>query len=296
MDKALIAPTAGVSRVRWADAWTLTKPGITGLVLVTTALGYYIASGSLDWTAFLLTLAGTALVSAGSGAMNMAMEHGRDARMERTEDRPVASGRISPGWGWIYGLGLASAGSVLLAAFVHPWAGGLAAASCLIYIGAYTPLKSVTTLNTLVGAVSGAVPPMIGWAAARGDVSTGAWALFAILFFWQMPHFLAIAWMYRDEYDKAGFAMLPVVDAEGVSTARQAILQTMALIVASLIPAWIGLANPVYYFAAAALGIGFLAFSVAFMLRRSRARARGLFLASIAYLPALLAVLALTKI
>jgi protoheme IX farnesyltransferase len=279
-----------------ADYWALTKPGITGLVVVTTALGYYIAAGAFDWLTLAFTVVGTALVSAGSCAINMAIEHDRDALMSRTEDRPVAAGRVSYPAAVYYGALLSLLGIVTLLVGANPLASGLAIVSLLVYVLAYTPLKTVTTLNTFVGAVSGAIPPMIGWAAAREDVSMGAWVLFAVMFLWQMPHFLAIGWMYREDYERAGFAMLPVVDPEGSATGRQAMAQTMALVVASLMPAWIGMASPVYYFAAAILGAAFLAFGIAFMARRTRARARGLFLASIAYLPILLATLALTKV
>lgn len=289
--QAVAVPRSGA-----ADYWALAKPGITAMVVVTTSLGYYIAAASFDWLTLAFTALGTALVSAGSCAINMAIEHDRDARMSRTEDRPVAAGRVSYPAAIYYGTFLSLTGLVTLIVGSGPLAAGLAALSLLVYLLAYTPLKPVTTLNTFVGAVSGAIPPMIGWAAARQDVSMGAWVLFAILFLWQMPHFLAIGWMYRRDYERAGFAMLPVVDAAGVATGRQAVAQTMALIVASLMPAWIGVASPVYYFAAAALGAAFLGFGLAFLSRRTDARARGLFLASIAYLPMLLGTLALTKV
>jgi protoheme IX farnesyltransferase len=285
-----------VSRTRLADWWTLTKPGITGLVLVTTAVGFYLASAEpLNWLLLVNALLGTALVSAGSGALNMAVEHERDARMGRTEDRPVASGRMAPLHAVVFGLALSGAGLVLLAVSVNPLTGLLACASLAVYILAYTPLKTRTTLCTLVGSVSGAIPPVIGWTAARGELEMGAWALFAILFFWQLPHFLAIAWMCREDYERAGFAMMPVLDQEGISTARQSVLQTTALIAASLLPAWLGLAGPVYLVASGVLGAAFLAFAMRFLVERSRGRARSLFLASIAYLPALLAVLAIAK-
>ncbi len=283
-----------IATPRLADWWTLTKPGITTLVVVTAALGYYIAGGT-DWSLLLLALAGTALVSAGSGAVNMAMEHDRDSKMSRTEDRPVAAGRVSYVTAMLYGLGLAALGTFILTLWVHPLVGGLAAASMAIYVLLYTPLKPITTLNTLVGAVSGAIPPMIGWAAATNRVDLGAWLLFAIMFFWQLPHFLAIAWMYRADYAQAGFAMLPVVDPEGTSTARQIILQTLALLAASLLPGWFGMASLAYFVTAALLGAGFLACGLAFVKSRTRTNARRVFLASIAYLPILLAVLAITK-
>jgi protoheme IX farnesyltransferase len=226
----------------------------------------------------------------------MAIEHERDAKMTRTEDRPVAAGRMSCSTAVTFGIFLSTLGASVLAAQVNPLTGGLAAGSLLVYVLLYTPLKPVTTLNTLIGAVSGAIPPMIGWAATRNDVALGAWVLFAIMFFWQLPHFLAIAWMYRTDYARAGYKMMPVLDPDGASTSRQAVLQTMALLAASLMPGWIGMAGPVYYVTAALLGVGFLAFALAFAASRTSTRARRLFLASIAYLPLLLAVLALTKV
>ncbi|MFN2422096.1 MAG: heme o synthase [Gemmatimonadota bacterium] len=279
-----------------SDWLVLTKARITTLVLVTTAAGYVLgARGGIDLTRLALTLLGTALASAGAAALNQVVERGADALMRRTASRPVAAGRITPRMGLAVGLALSAAGVATLAGTVNVLTATLGLATIVLYLGAYTPLKRRTELNTLVGAVPGAIPPVMGWTAATGSVDAGAWALFAILYLWQLPHFLAIAWMYREDYARAGFPMLPVVDPGGKSTARQVALATLALVPVSLVPTVLGLAGAIYFFGALALGVGFAAFGLALALRRGRSAARRLLLASVTYLPALFFLLVLDR-
>jgi len=276
------------------DWIVLAKARITALVLVTTAAGYVMGSGS-DLTRLAITLVGTALAASGAAALNQVVERRWDALMRRTAARPVAAGRIAPLAGLAFGVGLSVAGVALLAVFVNAITAALALATIVLYIGAYTPLKRRTSLNTLVGAVPGAIPPVMGWTAAAGTIDAGAWALFGILYLWQLPHFLAIAWMYREDYARAGFPMLPVVDPRGEATARQVAVATLALVPVSLMPTLLGLAGAVYFFGALALGIGFLAFALGLALGRERAAARRLLLASVTYLPVLLTLLVLDR-
>jgi protoheme IX farnesyltransferase len=279
-----------------SDWLVLAKARITALVLVTTAAGYVLgARGGADLTRLALTLLGTALASAGAAALNQVVERRADALMRRTASRPVAAGRITPGMGLTVGLALSAAGVATLASTVNVLTAALGLVTIVLYLGAYTPLKRRTELNTLVGAVPGAIPPVMGWTAATGSVDAGAWALFAILYLWQLPHFLAIAWMYREDYARAGFPMLPVVDPGGESTARQVALATLALVPVSLVPTVLGLAGAIYFFGALALGVGFAAFGLALALRRGRSAARRLLLASVTYLPALFFLLVLDR-
>ncbi|MBI3269848.1 MAG: protoheme IX farnesyltransferase [Planctomycetes bacterium] len=280
-----------------ADYLTLTKPGISTLVLATTYVGYQMgARGAWSGATLLHALLGTALGAAGASALNMVMEKEADGRMRRTRNRPIPAGRLDSRMATAFGVLLCVVGVAWLALAVNPLAASLCALTQATYLFLYTPLKSRTTLNTIVGAVPGAIPPLIGWAAARGTLDGGAWCLFAILLLWQLPHFLAIAWRYRTDYARGGFAMLPVVDAEGSFTGRQVVLQAQALLLASLAPVAMGLAGRSYLVGALALGIGFLVFGVFFARLRSDREARRLFLASIVYLPALLALLVADKV
>jgi protoheme IX farnesyltransferase len=292
-------PAAGlarpVSRSRAADFLELTKPRITFLVLVTAAVGYALGlRGGFEPSVFLLMLGGTALLSAGAAVLNQYLERETDSRMERTRHRPLPSGRLDASEARTFGLVLSAAGLALLAG-----AGWLPAllglASEASYLLLYTPLKRVTPLCTIVGAVPGALPPMIGWAAARGDLGAGAWALFAVLFLWQLPHFLALAWLYRDEYAQAGLPMLTVRDPRGASTGRQAVLYAAALLPVSLVAGALASAGNVYLWSATALGLLFAFCAARFALRRTASAARSLFLVSILYLPALFAVLVLDR-
>jgi protoheme IX farnesyltransferase len=285
---------AAVTRTRVSDFVTLTKPGITVMVAITAAVGYYVAShGAFDWRVFLQMIGGTLLSSAGAAAFNMLMERKLDARMDRTKERPLPAGRMVPSEAAVFGGVLCAAGLTWLAVAVNPLTAALSAATMLSYLALYTPLKTKSSVCTLVGAIPGALPPVMGWAAARGSVDTGAWVLFLILFFWQLPHFLALAWMYREDYARAGFPMLPVEEPTGASTGRQVVLQTLALIVVSFLPYFFQMTDDAYPIAALVLGAGFLGFGVAFAAERSRNRASRLFLASITYLPLLLGALAL---
>jgi protoheme IX farnesyltransferase len=279
------------------DWLVLAKARITALVLVTTAAGFILGSrADVDLGLLGITLVGTALSAAGAGALNQVAERRVDALMRRTASRPVAAGRIAPLHGLGFGLAAGSAGVLWLAFLVNPMTGVLALVTIGLYIGVYTPLKRHTSLNTLVGAIPGAIPPVMGWTAAKGTLDPGAWSLFAILYLWQLPHFLAIAWMYREDYARAGFSMLPVVDTGGEWTGRQAVLATAALLPVSLVPTMIGVTGAVYFFGALALTLVFGAFALGLALSRRRIAARRLLLASVAYLPVLLTLLVLDRV
>jgi len=285
---------ATVSRTRVGDFVTLTKPGITVMVAITAAVGFYVAShGTFDWRIFVHMLGGTLLSSAGAAAFNMLMERKLDAKMDRTKTRPLPSGRMAPTEAGVFAGVLCAAGLVWLAIGVNLLTAALSAATMVSYLALYTPLKTKSSVCTLVGAIPGALPPVMGWAAARGSVEIGAWILFLILFFWQLPHFLALAWMYREDYARGGFPMLSVEEPTGASSGRQVVLQTLALLVVSVLPFGFQMAGDGYLVAALVLGAAFLGFGVAFAVERSRTRATRLFLASITYLPLLLGALAL---
>jgi protoheme IX farnesyltransferase len=278
----------------WSD---LVKARLTILVLLTTLAGFYAGTeGATDWVLLAQALLGTALVACGAAALNQWWEREHDAKMARTETRPLPAKELSESTVLIAGGLLSIGGLVQLAIFVNLLTSLLGAITLLCYLLIYTPLKRVTTLNTAIGAIPGALPPLMGWTAARDSVSREGWALFAILFFWQLPHFLAIAWMYREEYAKAGFVMLPVRDPEGVRTGRQAISHTLGLIPVSVCPALFGMSGVVYFFGALLLGLAFFWCAIQFSRELTRARARQLFFASILYLPLLLGLMALDKV
>jgi protoheme IX farnesyltransferase len=242
-------------------------------------------------------LAGTALVAAGASALNQLLEREYDAKMRRTQTRPLPSGRLQPQTVLIVGSTCAGLGLIYLALAVNPITAVLGACSLISYVFIYTPLKRVTWLNTAVGAIPGALPPLMGWTAAtRGELSSEGWALFAILAFWQLPHFLAIAWIYRDEYAKAGFQMLPLVDPDGRRTGRQAVSHTLGLLPISLCPFIFKLTGTIYLAGALALGIAFIWFAIQFARHLSIPRARQLFYVSILYLPLLLGLMVIDKI
>ena len=282
----------------WAAVFSdLIKARLTFMVLITTAVGFYAGSlGNLDVLLLLHTILGTALVASGASALNQWWEREHDARMRRTEDRPLPSGRLQPSTALIFGGVSSGIGLVYLALAANPLTALLGAVTLASYVLVYTPLKRVTTLNTVVGAIPGALPPLMGWVAARQEIDRGGWALFAILFFWQLPHFLAIAWIYRDDYARAGFVMLPAVDPAGERTGRQAVSHTLGLLTVSLCPFLFRMAGPVYLFGALALGITYLWFALQFSRKLSIPSARRLFLASILYLPLLLGLLVFDKI
>ncbi|MBI1722429.1 MAG: protoheme IX farnesyltransferase [Gemmatimonadetes bacterium] len=289
MSASVGLPAHPLARARLADFLALTKPRITLLVVLTTSVGFLAAAGSsADLVLLVHTLAGTALVAAAASALNQVAEREADAEMRRTARRPLPAGRLATGEAAVFGAALALSGALYLAAAVNPLASALAVLTAASYLLLYTPLKKVTSLATVVGAVPGAMPPMIGWAAARGTLGVEAWILFAIVFFWQMPHFLAIAAIYRHDYQRAGFRVLPVVDPAGASTGRQSALYGLALIPISLLPSFVGLAGPGYFFAALLLGIGFVLLSVRLALDPSSlGKARSLFRFSLIYLPLL---------
>jgi protoheme IX farnesyltransferase len=282
-----------LARTRAADYLELTKPRVAVLVLFTVAAGVWLGSYGLPNLATLVhTLFGTALVAAGASALNQLLERHSDARMHRTENRPLPAGRLQPLEVALFGLGLGSAGVVYLMASLQQTLAALVAAAAFVsYVFLYTPLKKRTSLNTLVGAVPGALPPVIGWTAVRGTLGLDALVLFLILFLWQVPHFLAIAWIYRDDYARAGLRMLPVMDRKGGMTGRQMVSYCLVLVVVSLMPATSGLAGPVYLAGAVVLGLWFLRATLLFARTRSVAQARLVLWASLVYLPALLALL-----
>ncbi len=281
----------------FADWLELTKPRITLMVLLTAGIGILLAAKEPPGLELVLaTLVGTWLVAAGSSALNHALEYRLDALMERTANRPVAAGRMAPRAAIAFGLLIAVSGLLLLAWRVNWTTAILGLIAFLGYVVVYTPLKVKSSLSTLVGAIPGAIPPMMGWTAIAGELEPGAWVLFGLLFLWQLPHFLAIAWLCRDDYARAGFPMLSVIQPDGRSTARQMVLYGLALIPVSLAPTVLGLAGRGYFGGALALGVLYLALSVAFVFDRSEAAARRVLLASVIYLPAVLGVLAFDRI
>jgi heme o synthase len=270
------------------DFLSLTKPRLNLLVVATSAAGYYLGlSGAPEPAPMLQAVAGTALVAAGAAVLNQFAERDTDALMRRTRARALPDGRVLPGDARLFGIVLSIAGLALLAAQPHLAAAGLALATLVIYIAIYTPMKRRTPFATLVGAVPGALPPLIGWTASHGSVTFCGAALFAIVFLWQIPHFMAIAWMYRDDYAAAGFPMLPVLDPEGRRAARQAVAYAAALVPVSAIPTVVGLSGSTYLIVAMILGAGLLALAISFAASRSDASARRLFFGSITYLPIL---------
>lgn len=277
-------PTAS-SRV--ADYLALTKPRLNLLVVATTAVGYYLGARDLDPVALAHTVVGTALVAGGASALNQVYERQTDGMMYRTRRRPLPDGRLKVAEATLFGAMLAAAGLLQLAAGANLLSAGVALVTLVCYTLVYTPLKPRTSAATVVGAVPGALPPAIGWAAATGRLPLEAWILFAIVFLWQMPHFLAIAWMYRDDFARAGFPVLPVVEPDGRSTGRHAVFYASALVPVSLLPATIGLAGRWYATGALALGAALLVVAIEFAGDRTTRRARSLFLASIVYLPLL---------
>lgn len=274
----------------------LFKLRLTTLVLLTTLVGFYLGSrGPVSYGLMLNTIFSTALLAAGASALNQWLERDLDGKMRRTQDRPLPSGRMSADTALVIGGVCGAAGMVWMALAVNLLTAVLGAITLASYVLVYTPLKRVTTLNTAIGAIPGALPPLMGWTAARGAITVEGWSLFAILCFWQLPHFLAIAWMYRDEYAKAGFVMLPIVDPDGERTGRQALCHTLGLLPVSLSPFLFKLVGPVYLFGALGLGLFFVGCAFLFAMRRTHVRAKGLFYASILYLPLLLGLMAFDK-
>lgn len=273
---------------RASDYVTLTKPRLNFLVLLTTAAAYSLGAGpDATLAAFAHTLLGTFLVAGGASALNQVWERDTDRLMRRTRMRPLADLRLPPVAGIIFGLLLCAAGAAELGYFLNPLAAGVALFTALSYVLFYTPLKIRTSLSTIVGALPGALPAVIGWAAATNTLSIEGWVLFGIVFMWQMPHFLAIAWMYRDEYAGAGMPLLPVIQPDGRSTGRQAVIYTAALIPLSMMPTGVGLASPWYMVGAMTLGAILMLMALEFSAKRTLPTARRLFFGSILYLPIL---------
>jgi len=274
----------------------LTKPRITFLVVLTAAAGFCMGSSAgINYLGLMNMAIGITLLSSGIATLNQYLERELDGLMRRTKARPLPSGKLSPVEAAVFGIALSVAATAYLALTVNNLSALLGVATLAAYLFVYTPLKTRTTLSTVLGAFPGAMPPFIGWVAARGEVTVQAWVLFAILFLWQFPHFLAIAWMYRDDYARAGIKMLPVVEPEGKVTGQQIISYTLLLVPVSLLPVVTGLAGSVYLVGAAAIGIGFLYFSARAALARTAWQARQLLLASVIYLPILFVLMVLNR-
>jgi protoheme IX farnesyltransferase len=295
--------TAGADKSSFATLCDLVKARLTFLVLLTTVVGFYTGvRGVLDYWLMLHTILGTALVACGASALNQLWERDHDALMRRTADRPLPSGRMQPDTVLVFGGFCSMAGLIYLAFAVNLLTSLLGGITLASYVFIYTPLKRLTWLNTAVGAIPGALPPVMGWTAVRNELTGEGWALFAILYFWQIPHFLAIAWMYREEYAKAGFVMLPAVDPDGSRTGGQAIRYTLGLLTVSLAPYLFRLTGMLYLVGALVLGITFLGAAVLFSRQLtvrgggSERRARQLFFASILYLPLLLGLMVIDKL
>lgn len=270
------------------DYVALTKPRITWLILMSTGIGYYFGHrGMLDWWLLLHTIFGTGLLASGTATLNQWYERDADARMRRTKARPIPAGRVPAVSAFIFGLVLIALGEVELALGANPLSAWIGFATVTSYLCLYTPMKQKTWLSTTVGAFPGAMPPLIGFAAAHGVLTMEAWILFAILFLWQFPHFYAIAWMYRDDYARADIRMLPVVEPDGVSTARHILAFALILIPVSLMPSFLSMTGHWYLAAALMLGVLFLRAALKVARDRSVLNARGVLKASVLYLPLL---------
>jgi protoheme IX farnesyltransferase len=283
---AVSMPVAGVSS-RPADFVALARPRLNLLVVGTTVAGFCVGSTRFDGVSLFYTAVGTALVAGGASAFNQVAERAVDGLMQRTRMRPLPDGRMRSPTAFRFALTLSGLGLAALAFGVNLLAAGLALAALLIYALVYTPLKKRTPLATQVGGIPGALPVLIGWAAARGTLSMEAWVLFGIVLLWQVPHFFATAWLCRDDYARAGLPMLPVVEPDGRSTAAEVLLYSAVLVPVSLVPTFLGMAGSAYFAGAVLLGLTFFALGVRFAVRRSAEAARMLFLGSIAYLPLL---------
>jgi protoheme IX farnesyltransferase len=291
-------PTVAPPRANFlSDLAELIKARLTLLVLLTTAVGFYLgAEPPVNYLALLHTVFGTAAAAAGAAALNQWWERRTDARMRRPKTRPIPAGRMVTLQALVLGAALSVFGVVYLAIVCNALSAVLTAITIVIYIFAYTPLKRTSTANTAVGAIPGAIPPMIGWAAARGDIGPGAWSLFVIVFLWQMPHFFAIAWMCREDYSRAGFRMISSDDSSGERSASQSVFFCILLLVLAGLPAFVGIVGYLYQPIELLLGGLFVAVAMRFLRLRTTGAARVLFIASIVYLPLLLAALILTKL
>jgi protoheme IX farnesyltransferase len=288
---------AALPRHRFLDFIELMKPELTFLSVCTAVGGAHLAARSGGDPSRLLPLfAGTILVGGGAGALNMVLEHQHDARMRRTARRPIPSGRVSPAAAALFGAIFSLAGILVLSVWGSRSAGLLALITLAIYLVVYTPMKRITPFAAVIGAVPGALPPVIGWAAVAGSAPFEAWSLFGILFFWQIPHFHSLAWTYREDYARAGYKMLSVVDATGRITARQIVVYALGLVPASLLPVYAGIAGPVYFIGALAVSAAFALFAISSCRPITGATARRLFLGSLAFLPLLIIMMGLDEL
>lgn len=276
--------------------WELTKPGITRLVVITAAAGFYLASASFDWLLFFNAMFGIALVAGGTNALNQWAERDADARMRRTKARPLPSGRLTSAEALAFSSAIALLGLAYLLVFVNLITTLIVAASLASYVFVYTPLKRISWTATIIGAVPGALPILAGWTATGAPISAAGWVLFAILFVWQMPHFYALAWIHREDYRRGGFRILTVVDPTGTRAARQAVLYALLLLGLSVLPTVLGLTGSVYLLGALSLSLAFLVLSLGQLQVRSESRARRLFLGSVVYLPLLLVLMVLDRV
>jgi len=293
----IVDPAVLARPVSWRDWFSLTKPEITFLVVISALAGFVLASeNGIDGWLLVWTLTGIGLSSAGGCALNHYLERELDATMKRTAYRPIPSGRISPEAAKWYGFALVAAGVGLLCPLTNPLTGVMAAATVALYLFVYTPMKRTSTWNTLVGTLPGALPVLGGWTAVTGTVGAGGWALFGVLLCWQMPHFFALAWMYRKDYEKGGFAMLTVFDTTGKATAHQMVFFSVAMIGFSVVPVYLGLSSWIYLAGALGLGLWFMLPVSRFYLTRSVFHARQVLKASVLYIPLLLAAIVLDRL
>jgi heme o synthase len=295
-----VAPARAVElslRERISAYLELTKPRITFLIVLTSAAGFCLgAKGGLDYAKFVHAMFGIALLSSGIATLNQYIERELDGRMRRTASRPLPTGKLAPVEALVWGLSLTLLAEIYLALLVNPLTALFGLSVITGYLFMYTPLKTRTTLSTFIGAFPGAMPPLMGWTAAANEVTWGAWVLFTILFLWQFPHFLAIAWMYREDYGRAGIRMLPVVEPEGRITGQQIVAYTLMLVPVSLLPTMIGISGRIYFYGAIILGLLFLSSSISAALSKSRQQARRLLLASVLYLPLLFGLMVFNQL
>ena len=285
------------ARATWLDYWELTKPRLSLLSVITAIVGYLVALPQKDASVLVNLIAGTTLAAGGAAVLNQWLEHEADARMARTWKRPIPAGAIAPAPALVFGLILCASGDAILWAAVNSLAAGLAIATQVSYLLIYTPLKKYTPWSTEVGAIPGALPPLIGWAGAKADISLLGWILFAILLCWQIPHFMAIAWTYREDYREAGFPVVSTIDRSGHRCARQALVFTVLLLISSLLPSVLGFATLFYTAIAGISGAWFLYRAICFQNAAKReSAAKRLFVASITYLPIVLAALVFDRL
>lgn len=292
--EAVSPPSGGA---KFGDYLELTKPRLSMLSVITALVGYLVVKAPWDWTHFILTLIGTSACAGGVAALNQWMERDTDAKMERTADRPIPSGKVPDGAAFVLGWGLCFGGCVVLFIWASALAATFALATIISYLAWYTPAKRTSRWSTEIGAIAGAFPPLIGYTAAHGGIEPLGWILFGVLFFWQIPHFMAIAWIYREDYSAVEFPMLPVRDRSGASVARWSLVNTLALIVVSATPTLIGATTWIYFAGTIVLGLWFLARAVQFLNPATRDRcAKKLFFASIGWLPLQLALLVIDRL